>query len=163
MRLSHQTKNAVKVLVFCARNPDQTFTVSDIAANCGITEYNAFKLVPILVRAEILTSIRGRNGGIRLAREPDEISVGAVVRATEERLSRHAGDACGREGKDGKDGKAGKNDMGFDDMVDDAMLAFVEILDKNTIADLTGSEFSGESGIAKRSGQATGARDQTST
>ena len=160
MRLSHQTKNAVKVLVFCARNPDQTFTVSDIAANCGITEYNAFKLVPILVRAEILTSIRGRNGGIRLAREPDEISVGAVVRATEERLSRHAGDACGREGKDGR---SGKNDMGFDDMVDDAMLAFVEILDKNTIADLTGSEFSGENGIAKGAGHATGARDQTST
>ncbi len=160
MRLSHQTKNAVKVLVFCARNPDQTFTVSDIAANCGITEYNAFKLVPILVRAEILTSIRGRNGGIRLAREPDEISVGAVVRATEERLSRHAGEAGDRESKDDK---AGKNDMEFDDMVDDAMLAFVEILDKNTIADLKGSDFSEENGIAKSARHATGAGNQTST
>lgn len=154
MRISHQTKNAVKVLVFCAREPDKTFTVSEIASNCGITEYNAFKLVPILVRAEILMSIRGRNGGVRLARDADEISVGSVVRATEDRLSRHACVAGGRGVKD---------DMEFDDMVDDAMLAFVEILDQNTIADLMDSGMAGKDRAIKNASKRDLVRSQTST
>ena len=127
MRLSQQTKNAVSVLAFFARTPEKTYTVSEIAAGCDITEYNAFKLVPILVRTGFLNTIRGRNGGVCLARPAEEMSIGSVVRATEDRLQ-DAGD------------KSSKTGLTFDDMVDDAFLAFIEILDQSTIAELASGE-----------------------
>lgn len=127
MRLSQQTKNAVSVLAFFARTPEKVYTVSEVAAGCGITEYNAFKLVPLLVRTGFLNTIRGRNGGVCLARPAEEISIGSVVRATEDRLQ-DAG------------GKAHKKEPTFDDMVDDAFLAFIEILDRSTIAELASGD-----------------------
>ena len=123
MRLSQQTKNAVSVLAFIARTPEKTYTVSEVAAGCDITEYNAFKLVPLLVRTGFLNTIRGRNGGVCLARPAAEMSIGSVVRATEDRLQETGG-------------KTLKKKPTFDDMVDDAFLAFIEILDRSTIAEL---------------------------
>ena len=123
MRLSQQTKNAVSVLAFIARTPEKTYTVSEVAAGCDITEYNTFKLVPLLVRTGFLNTIRGRNGGVSLARPAAEISIGSVVRATEDRLQETGG-------------KPSKKKPTFDDMVDDAFLAFIEILDRSTIAEL---------------------------
>jgi len=127
MRLSQQTKNAVSVLAFFARTPEKTYTVSEVAAGCDITEYNAFKLVPLLVRTGFLNTTRGRNGGVCLARPAEEMSIGSVVRATEDRLQ-DAGD------------KSPKKNLTFDDMVDDAFLAFIEILDRSTIAELASGE-----------------------
>lgn len=126
MRLTQQTKNAVSILVHLARTPGRSPTVPEIAQACGITENNTFKLVPVLVRAGFLNTIRGRNGGVILARPADEIPVGEVVRATEGSLQ-SAGE------------QAASDTMTFEAMVDDAFLAFVEILDRSTIAELAGA------------------------
>lgn len=127
MRLSQQTRNAVSVLVQLAKAANRSLTVPEIAKACDITEYNTFKLVPVLVRGGFLRTIRGRNGGVELAIPADDISIGSVVRATEQSLQTDAMDA-----------KAGDSQASFETMVDDALLAFVEILDQNTIAELTG-------------------------
>lgn len=137
MRLSQQTKNAVSVLAFCARTPEKTYTVAEVAAGCEITEYNAFKLVPLLVRTGFLNTIRGRNGGVCLARPAEEISIGSVVRATEERLQDTGG-------------KTTKKKPTFDDMVDDAFLAFIEILDRSTIAELADGKTKSDKTPAKK-------------
>lgn len=131
MRLSQQTKNAVSVLVYLARNPDVTPTVPEIAEGCEITEYNTFKLVPLLARTGFLKTIRGRNGGVVLAMPAAEISVGAVVRATDSELQ-----ANSPKKEDGTQ----KGAVTFDAMVDDAFLAFVELLDRNSIAELAANE-----------------------
>ena len=128
MRLSNQTHNAVKVLVFCARSTDKIVTVPEIATACGITEFNVFKLVPLLVKAELLETIRGRGGGVRLNRKPADISIGAVVRATES-VFQPAQDKSTSGDIDGI--------PDYSDMVDGAFLAFVEFLDRKSIADLT--------------------------
>jgi Rrf2 family protein len=127
MRLSQQSKNAVSVLAYLARAPERARTVAEIAAACGITEYNAFKLVPLLVKGGCLRTIRGRKGGVMLARPAADISIGAVVRLTEETLR-----AAGHD--DG--GQA----AGLEQVLDEAFLAFVEVLDGNTIADLAGTD-----------------------
>ena len=127
MRLSQQTKNAVSVLVLLAKAADRSVTVPEIAESCGITEYNTFKLVPLLVRGGFAKTIRGRNGGVQLAQPAEDISVGSVVRAVEHKLlSAGAGDQS----------EPVDSEVSFEAMVDDALLAFVEILDQNTIAEL---------------------------
>ena len=123
MRLSKQTKDAVNTLVHLARSDGRLVSVPEIARACGMTEATAFKLVPLLVKANLLQTERGRGGGVRLQRDPAEISVGEVVRAVEA-LQRSTGD--------------GPNDLGR--LVDDAFEAFLEILDENTIADMAYSK-----------------------
>lgn len=130
MRLSNQTNNAVKVLVYCARSQEETVTVPEIAAACDITEFNVFKLVPLLVKADLLETIRGRGGGVRLKRSPEEISIGAVVRATETVFQDHEGRPAPKAGEIAD----------YSEMVDGAFLAFVEFLDQKSIADLAGVE-----------------------
>ncbi len=129
MRLSNQTNNAVKVLVHCAQAGGRTLTVPEIAASCGITEFNVFKLVPLLVKAGLLETIRGRSGGVRLNLAPEDISLGAVVRATES-VFRDPGSS-----HDETDGEAGTG-ADYIQMIDGAFLAFVEFLDQKSIAEL---------------------------
>ena len=134
MRLSNQTHNAVKVLVYCARNAETTVTVPEIATACEITEFNVFKLVPLLVKAGLLKTIRGRGGGVRLNRNPREISIGAVVRATESVF--RSGESLAEE--------AGEDAMAdYSNMVDGALIAFVEFLDQKSIADLVEAQPAG--------------------
>lgn len=127
MRLSTQTHNAVKVLVHCTRTPGKTVTVPEIAAACDITEFNVFKLLPLLVRGDLLETIRGRSGGVCLKKPADEISIGAVVRATE---------AVFRKPTEDPESGAASNPDDYSDMVNGAFLAFVEFLDQKTIANL---------------------------
>lgn len=150
MRLSTQTHNAVKVLVHCTRAGGKTVTVPEIAAACDITEFNVFKLLPLLVKGELLETIRGRSGGVCLKKPADEISIGAVVRATEAVFRNPA--------KVPASGTANEpND--YSDMVNGAFLAFVEFLDQKTIADL--AEVDGASlpdaGMADESTRSDGA------
>jgi len=133
MRLSSQTNNAVKVLVFCARSDSETVTVPEIAAACDITEFNVFKLVPLLVKAGMMLTIRGRGGGVRLRQSPHEISIGKVVRATETLFQPVQADVPESDADEPAD---------YPSMVDGAFLAFVEFLDQKTIADLAGIETS---------------------
>ncbi|MEM1046077.1 MAG: Rrf2 family transcriptional regulator [Pseudomonadota bacterium] len=130
MRLSNQTNNAVKVLVHCAQAGGRIVTVPDIATSCGITEFNVFKLVPLLVKAGLLETIRGRSGGVRLNLAAEDISLGAVVRATE---------SVFRE-SESSETEAGDTGADYSRMIDGAFLAFVEFLDQKSIAELADLE-----------------------
>ncbi len=52
-----------------------------------VSEHHLSKIVYELGKLGYIETIRGRNGGIRLAKRPEEIVIGAVVRETEENLS----------------------------------------------------------------------------
>lgn len=77
-------------------------TVAQVADNEGISTEYAGKLLNLLRQAELVRSVRGRNGGFVLARSADEISLAEVVLALSNNLfdseycERHtgAGDVC---------------------------------------------------------------------
>jgi len=76
------TKYAVIALVELASRDGPT-PVRDIAQARGIPPHFLAKLIPPLVRAGILSSTRGKNGGISFARAPEEVSLADVVRTLE--------------------------------------------------------------------------------
>jgi Rrf2 family transcriptional regulator, nitric oxide-sensitive transcriptional repressor len=86
MRLSLHTDFALRVLIQVELNDDKLTTINDIAESFGISKPHLMKIVNHLSQKGYLDTVRGRNGGIRLMREPRNINIGHVVRDTEDRL-----------------------------------------------------------------------------
>jgi Rrf2 family nitric oxide-sensitive transcriptional repressor len=83
MRLTTFTDYTLRTLIYLALNPGRLATIADIAASYGISENHLVKVVHQLGIANYVETVRGRNGGLRLARAPETINVGEVVRYME--------------------------------------------------------------------------------
>ena len=86
MRLTLYTDYALRVLIQVGLNDDKLTTINDIAQSFSISKPHLMKVVSDLGQKGYLDTVRGRNGGIRLMREPRHINIGQVVRDTEETL-----------------------------------------------------------------------------
>lgn len=83
MWLNRQTIDAIRIMADLASRWPERARASDLPEGTGITLMNVQKTVHQLGVAQLLETQRGRNGGIRLARAPEAISVGEIVRAFE--------------------------------------------------------------------------------
>lgn len=83
MRLTDYTDYALRILMHLGSRPGQTITIREIATTHGISHNHLSKIVYHLGLLGILTTLRGRAGGIKLAQPPGQIMLGAVIRATE--------------------------------------------------------------------------------
>ncbi|HEU4853369.1 MAG TPA: Rrf2 family transcriptional regulator [Telluria sp.] len=83
MRLTDYTDYALRVLMYLGANRERLVTIQQIASVHGISRNHLTKVVHQLAMARLVTTVRGRTGGLRLALEPQQIMVGAVIRMTE--------------------------------------------------------------------------------
>lgn len=83
MRLTLRTNLAMRCLMVCAVNPTRVVRKSDIAQSCNASENHLGLVIHQLAQRGFIETLRGRSGGIRLARTPEEISVGRVLRDLE--------------------------------------------------------------------------------
>ncbi len=85
MHLTNFSDYTLRTLMYLAVRPDSTLPVriTDIAQAYAISETHLTKVVNMLAQAGDVATLRGRNGGIRLARLPSEINLGTVIRRTE--------------------------------------------------------------------------------
>ncbi len=86
MRLTLHTDFALRVLIQVGLNDGKLTTIKDIAQTFDISKAHLMKVVNDLSQKGYLDTVRGRNGGIRLMREPRNINIGHVVRDTENQL-----------------------------------------------------------------------------
>lgn len=84
MHLTACTDYALRTLMMLAGQPGRLVTIEEVAASHGIPKNHLTKVVHRLGLAGVLRTVRGRNGGIELARPPAQIHIGAVVRAMEQ-------------------------------------------------------------------------------
>jgi Rrf2 family iron-responsive transcriptional regulator len=87
MRLTKQTNYAVRILMYCAANGDNLSRIPDIAKAYTISELFLFKILQPLTKAGLVETVRGRNGGVRLGRPADKITLFDVVKVTEDSFS----------------------------------------------------------------------------
>ncbi len=128
MQLTRYTDYALRVLLYMGSiGTEQRATVADIADRYGIARNHLLKVVHKLGQLGYVRTIRGKGGGIELARHPTEISVGRVVRDMEARL--HIIDCqeppCPLHGACRLKG-----------LLDEAAEAFLAVLDQHTLADV---------------------------
>jgi Rrf2 family nitric oxide-sensitive transcriptional repressor len=83
VRLTVYTDFSLRVLMFLALNGDRRTTISEIAKAFDISKNHLMKVAHQLGVAGYVTTVRGKGGGLRLARQPNDIVLGEVVRRTE--------------------------------------------------------------------------------
>jgi Rrf2 family nitric oxide-sensitive transcriptional repressor len=88
MQLSMHTDFACRVLIYLSLKPrDELSSIKNIAEAYGISENHLVKVVHQLGQHGFIETVRGRGGGLRLARDPATISMGDVVRKMEASLA----------------------------------------------------------------------------
>ena len=87
MRVTTQSDYAFRVLIFAALHGDRPARIADIAQRYGISKSHLTKVVWHLSEAGFLVTSRGRRGGLRLARPPEDINLGDVLRKIEDNRS----------------------------------------------------------------------------
>ncbi len=83
MRLTVYTDYSLRVLMFVALHPERRPTIAEVASSYGISKNHIMKVVYQLGVAGYIETVRGQRGGMRLARSPQDIILGEVVRRTE--------------------------------------------------------------------------------
>lgn len=83
LRVSKLTDYGTVVMTYMARHPEQVHTATEVAAAVQLAVPTVTKLLKILARGGLLSSLRGAKGGYSLARHPGQISVAQVIHAIE--------------------------------------------------------------------------------
>ena len=129
MELTYYTDYALRVLIYAGLRRDRLCLISEIAEQYGISQNHLMKVVHGLARGGFIQTHRGKGGGLTLARSPEEISLGAVVRHMEGPFRPvecfRTGNLCVITGP-----------CSLPTILEDAFQAFIGVLDAHTLADL---------------------------
>lgn len=88
MKISTKGRYALRMMLDLAEHQgDGYIALKDIAARQNVSKKYLEQIVPILNKADILNTNRGYQGGYRLARTPDQYTVGDILRITEGSIS----------------------------------------------------------------------------
>jgi Rrf2 family nitric oxide-sensitive transcriptional repressor len=86
MQLTRYTEYSLRVLMYLAIHPERLATITEISGAYNISRNHLVKVVHELGTLGFIKTQRGKQGGIRLARTADELTVGEVVRQVEKNL-----------------------------------------------------------------------------
>jgi len=131
LRLNLQTDYALRLLMHLAANTHGLVTIAEVADRFRISRTHLMKVAFLLGKGGFVQTVRGRAGGLRLARQAREIRVGDVFRFME-------GDAelVGCVGSANGDCVVAKA-CRLRGVLGEALAAFLSVLDGCTLADLT--------------------------
>jgi Rrf2 family nitric oxide-sensitive transcriptional repressor len=133
MRLKNYTNYALRTLQMAALRAPALTRVDQVATAHGVSRAHIMKIVHELGKAGYVETVRGRGGGFRLARDPAEITVGEIVRLTEAPIElvecfNADTNSCPLIGV-----------CRLSTALDDALEAFLQVLDRVTVAELAGN------------------------
>ena len=87
MYLSKFTDYSFRALVYLAENRDKLCTVEELAKNLEISEHHLKKIIHKLAKTDLIISLKGRTGGLKLGLDPQDINLGEVIKITEDNLN----------------------------------------------------------------------------
>ena len=127
MKLTLFTDYAIRVLLYLGARPERLCSIGEVAQAYRVSQNHLMKVVNRLARHGYVDSVRGRAGGIRLGRPATAINLGALVRDTEDGFELVDCARC-----------VVAPACGATSVLDEALGAFLAVLDRYTLADLLG-------------------------
>jgi Rrf2 family nitric oxide-sensitive transcriptional repressor len=129
MQLTQFSDYSLRLVLYLATHDGQLVTLQEVSRAYGVSQHHLVKVTARLVETGVVTSVRGRSGGLRLNKAPADINIGELVRSTEphfdlvecfdaEHNTCPIDRACGLKG-----------------VLRDAQHAFFAVLDRHTLAD----------------------------
>ena len=134
MRVTKRTNIAIRVLMYCAVHPNRLVTKAEIAERCNASENHLAQVVNQLGQMDFLRTQRGRNGGLELGRDAEDITLGEVFRRLE------SADPINQSFSDFNDACPPDAHNLLRDAVSDAAESFYAHLDDISIANLLNLE-----------------------
>lgn len=129
MKMTNYSDYALRILIYLGLKRERLSTITEIADCYHISRNHVVKIVHHLGQLGYLDTMRGKHGGIRLARAPETINIGEVIRQTEASMElvecfsdQNACIIC--------------DSCVLRSIISDALLAFMTVLDGYTLADL---------------------------
>lgn len=88
MLISTKGRYALRVMIDLAEHQtDEYIPLKEVAQRQGISEKYLETIIKLLVKANILTGLRGKGGGYKLTKTPEQYTVGSILRLTEDSLA----------------------------------------------------------------------------
>jgi|TARA_R110002124_G_scaffold144278_4_gene309295 Rrf2 family nitric oxide-sensitive transcriptional repressor len=87
MHITRYTDYSLRVLIYLALQQERLVTIQQIADSYDISKNHLMKVVHQLTLKGYIESVRGKNGGLRLHRRPEDINIGVLVRETEQDMN----------------------------------------------------------------------------
>lgn len=87
MRITRYTDYSLRTLIYVALKGDEISTIKEIADSYNISKNHLMKVVQELNNKGYLHAVRGKNGGLRLNGQPEQINIGKLVRDIEQDFS----------------------------------------------------------------------------
>ena len=132
MQLTTFSDYALRLMMMATANSDRLVTIEETARAFDVSRAHLMKVAHHLVRQGFLKAVRGRTGGLKLARPPEAIGLGEIVRATERDFTLvecfSPGNRCRITPRCRLRG-----------VLSDALDAFLTVLDRYTLRDLVRS------------------------
>ncbi len=129
MQLTLYTDYSFRVLLYLGVNRDRLCTIAEISERCSATQNHLVKVVHNLGREGYIQTMRGRTGGIRLKKAPEEITLTEIIRCTEVNLDIAE---CLRENNTCSISEV----CTLKSIFDQAQTSFISTLDRYTLANL---------------------------
>lgn len=133
MRLTQFSDYALRTVLFLGAHPKQLVSITEIATAYGVSYHHLTKVASALAEIGVIESVRGRNGGLRLALEPSAINIGWLVRHTEPDMAlvecfHNDIDSCPIT-----------SECKLRKALKEALRSFLEVLDQYSLADMLGN------------------------
>ncbi|MCC2099362.1 MAG: Rrf2 family transcriptional regulator [Hyphomicrobiales bacterium] len=129
MRMTSHSDYALRVLIYLAMHTDRLVTSEEIAGAYRISKNHLMKVVLGLAHGGFIEAVRGRSGGLKLARTADKIGIGEVIRVMEDDFS--IMECMGEQNSCIIAGPCRLNAI-----MREALSAWFDVLDRFTLADL---------------------------
>lgn len=129
MQLTQYTDYSLRVLIYLGMKKDVKSTITELADFYAISRNHLVKVVHHLAQQGLIITLRGKNGGMVLARAPDQIKIGEVVRLTESNF--YIAECFNRDNNQ----CVLAPDCSLKFILNEASQAFMATLDRYTIAD----------------------------
>lgn len=140
MQLTQHTDYAIRVLLYAAAHPERLVNITEIAEFYRISRSHLAKVVASLTQKEYLQGVRGKNGGLKLACQPNQINLGDLVNEFEPLV---IVECFGQ-----KNDCVITSQCQLKNVLNEAKTAFLTVLKKYTLADIQLSSTANDGGLA---------------